>query len=387
MQEHEAPSGSPSVRHHEHVPGSRVEAAAAGPAVTRALPARAALCLLSVAAFACVCALLRPLVPWPEDFGLRAKFEYFRAHKDEFDLLLVGSSRVFRSFDPEILDAELLCRGLPLRSFNLGVGGMGAFEMDHTLKAALALRPARLRYALVEGGPWVHDEYFLGDPLSQRIVFWHSVEETQLAVRSVWLGDGSFGDKLMQSCTHVELCARRLVNLTQGPRVVAAWLGTGRDPYDRTLTREELEHGRGHQALEEIAARLPSLSRDRLLRDPARFAARVARIPEENAREVPLQHYNLAALRAQQRAAQAAGVTLMLVAPPGSAGEPERSALQRAGLVSSLLDLNRPEQYPELFRIDHRWDEQHLNRAGAEAASRILASLFADRVAEMARDR
>lgn len=352
-----------------------------------ALRARAQSCLLALFAFAAACALLRPLVPWPEDFGLRAKFEYFRAHKDEFDLLIIGSSRVYRAFDPEILDVALRDHGLQLRSFNFGVGGMGTFETDHTLKQILALRPARLRYVLVEGGAWVHDEYMSGQHLPRRVVFWHSVEETQLAMRSVLLGGGSVAAKLVQICTHAELCARRLVNLAEGPPAVAAWLGTSRDPHRRELTAAELQRGRGYQSPETLAAREPGAGSHRLPGFPAGFAAQVARIQQQNASEVTLAHYNFAALRTQQRAAQAAGVMLLLLTPPGCAGEPEQVMLHRTGFVPNRLDLNRPELYPELFRLDHRWDQLHLNRAGAEAATRILARLFAARIAEAARHR
>ena len=50
------------------------------------------LVLVSGASFALVASVLRPLVPWPEERGLRAKFEYVRDHRDEIDAIYVGSS-------------------------------------------------------------------------------------------------------------------------------------------------------------------------------------------------------------------------------------------------------------------------------------------------------
>src|SRR5881628_3215393 len=57
------------------------------------------LCLVFGASFAALSLLLRPLVPWPAEYSLRAKLDWFRAHKDELDCLFLGSSRVFRAVD------------------------------------------------------------------------------------------------------------------------------------------------------------------------------------------------------------------------------------------------------------------------------------------------
>src|SRR5262245_19965519 len=88
------------------------------------------LCAIAVVSFGIVAIGLRQLVPWPEEYGLRAKYDWYRDHKDEFDGVFIGSSRVFRGFDPLVVDGELATRGVPARTFNLGVGGMVTFEMD-----------------------------------------------------------------------------------------------------------------------------------------------------------------------------------------------------------------------------------------------------------------
>ena len=62
------------------------------------------------------------LVPWPMDYGQRAKFEYFAERKDEFDAIFIGSSVTAYGIVPEVFDAEMQARGHDFRSFNFGVG-------------------------------------------------------------------------------------------------------------------------------------------------------------------------------------------------------------------------------------------------------------------------
>jgi hypothetical protein len=37
-----------------------------------------------------------------------------------------------------------------------------------------------------------------------------------------------------------------------------------------------------------------------------------------------------------------------------------------------------PERYPELYAVDHRYDDDHLDRDGARLLTRLLAQRFAD---------
>src|SRR5262249_23207012 len=85
--------------------------------------------LLAAAAFLLVAAAIRPLVPWPVEYGLRAKVEYWKQHEDRFDTVFFGSSYTHRGVRPDVVDAELARRGAPQTSFNFGVQGMGFYEM------------------------------------------------------------------------------------------------------------------------------------------------------------------------------------------------------------------------------------------------------------------
>ena len=74
----------------------------------------------------------------------------FGREKDRYDLVFVGSSLVYRSIDPRIIDEELARAGFRVRSYNLGLPGMRPHEANALLRQVLATKPARLRWAVVE---------------------------------------------------------------------------------------------------------------------------------------------------------------------------------------------------------------------------------------------
>ena len=55
-------------------------------------------------AFLALAAGVRTQVPWVATSGLRAKVDGFAAHRDEYDAVYLGSSHVFHSFRPDVID-------------------------------------------------------------------------------------------------------------------------------------------------------------------------------------------------------------------------------------------------------------------------------------------
>lgn len=77
--------------------------------------------LLAIASFVIVAGAIRSAMPWPDDYGMRAKLEAFEATKDEYDAIFLGSSDVFRSFNPSVIDEIISQNHSEFRSFNLGI--------------------------------------------------------------------------------------------------------------------------------------------------------------------------------------------------------------------------------------------------------------------------
>jgi len=327
-------------------------------------PVRPLLLLLAASiGFASVSTALRRLVPWPDDQGLWVKWEYFKAHKDEFDAVWIGSSLVLRDIDVRAIDAGLAAGGAELRSFNFGVGGMGPYEQDFLLHRLLELEPARLRYVFYEGGPvglGTHPRHVFqtpGDTDTFRSVFWHDASQTGKLLKQVRVLPVELLRKLDLGFTHVRVFGRKLASYGLGPEVP--------------------RHFEGPEAP------TPMLTRDGGFRpyaerhgpdfvDAQAFGELVAAIPEEHGRELVLAQINTAVHAAQYAAAKARGVDLVYVNLPASIGTPERPFLHRLGVIPWLLDFNRPLEYPELFRFEHHWDVDHLNRDGVAYLTPLL---------------
>ena len=335
---------------------------------------------LGLAGFSAVAALLHPLVPWPEERAMRAKYEEFAAHKDEIDAVYIGSSRVLRGIDPAVVDAELEARGRPFRSFNFGLAGMMALEADFVLSELLALAPARLHFVVFEANTWYagFDDPW-ADPHSQRNVYWHTLPQTLKALETLWLSDKPAWERLRLAGTHVETMAWKMVNYGQGARIVAHMRGTDADELGDEIPVAEIAKGRGYQPLEVLTDQYHVRDRAEFVGAPDKYKQLIAQIPAANAKPTTLATYNFRALREQYDLVEAHGAELIYVVMPSMRGTPDPEALRAAGHVPVLIHLNQPEKYPELFELNRFQDAWHPSRLGTEEISRLIAtSLFTE---------
>jgi hypothetical protein len=81
------------------------------------------------------------------------KLHWCEAHKDDFDIVFVGSSRVFHGLSPKIFDQEARAAGQRWHSFNLGMDKMGMAQSMAIIRELVATGPGRLRYVFFELEP------------------------------------------------------------------------------------------------------------------------------------------------------------------------------------------------------------------------------------------
>ncbi len=340
---------------------------------------------LGLAGLGAVAAFVYPLVPFPEERAMRAKYEYFAAHKDELDAVYIGSSRVLRGIDPRLVDADLAARGRPFRSFNFGLDGMMALESDFVMRKLLELEPARLRYVLFEANTW-----YAGydakpgipgtDPHSQRSVYWHTVPQTIKALETLWLSDEPAWERLRFAGTHVETMAWKLVSYGQGTRIFAKLTGSDADEISAEISVDVIADGRGYQPMEGLTDKFHTEGREVFLtpQAQAKYPEMITAIPAANAAGSTLATYNFPALRTQQEVVSSHGAELIYVVMPTVRGTPDPLALRAGGHVPVLFHFNDPEKYTSLFAFDRRHDIGHLSRLGTEELSLLIASSLAD---------
>ncbi|MES2570644.1 MAG: hypothetical protein V4710_11400, partial [Verrucomicrobiota bacterium] len=79
---------------------------------------------LALTMFVIVCRVINGLLPRQPVPIVSEKLAYFARHRDEYDTLFIGSSRVYRQIDPALFDQVTREAGVPTRSFNLGIDSM-----------------------------------------------------------------------------------------------------------------------------------------------------------------------------------------------------------------------------------------------------------------------
>ncbi len=337
-------------------------------------PISAAACnvIVGLASMAAVATGVRLSLPLPDDGDLAAKWEYFREHKDEFDLLLFGSSTVGRGVVAPLLDEQLARRGLDLRSFNWGIDGMMMFESGYWLERVLALRPARLRWVVVELDDWVPRRPSNPEFGTERSIAWHGWRQTSQVVRSWLLSEHPPGWKYRLSRNHIELMFQRNLNLGLVPRLLRAHAHARvhEEPLP-PLTDDNLNALAGYRAM---PSDVVTTARRRLLGDVPAYQERVAAI--DAASEPPaLDRYNMHALGQFTRLFSSAGVEpIYLVMPTVSLGRRGfAETLGDAGHLGLVLDYQKPARHPELFELAARYDADHLTHTGAERLTHLLA--------------
>lgn len=320
---------------------------------------------------------IRALTPWPKEYGLRYKFDYFKKHKDEYDALIFGSSGVYRSFVPEVIENTLARHGIEMRFFNFGTPAMISFETDNLLKEVLALKPARLKWIFIEPSDFnpaiLETHAFAG-----RMVRWHSTEETFLAMISSWLKDTELWERLELMWDHFVHWGWRMSNYGSGPDIFKVFLGW--DEPDEDLSYLGSLHG--YRPLEDEVKEEYKQRHETFLNNQKKYRHSVKKMMEEEDGTESLEGLNMIALRRQVSVIRAAGAEPIYIMGPVVRYIPGLDTLLESGEIPALMAYNSPSRYAHFYLEKNRFDKNHLTREAAVAFSRRFAKDLARFLAE-----
>jgi len=330
--------------------------------------------LCTLVFFAGLCGVAR-MLNRTEPFGevplVRDKWAYWQQHKDEFDVVFIGTSRVIRGVMPSVFDRMTAAGGVPTRSYNFGIDGMFPPEDAFVAEHVLATKPAKLRWVVVEMG------VFLGDfegraPKSIRSVYWHDWTRTWLCMREKlwpkkkrvklkeWFKTEKGEPSAMSvALTHLDVFIVQALNIGRG----ANWWE--RVAFNRPIKFEDF--GQQPDGFLPIPGN-PEMKGEIL----ARFEKEMADREKTPARVVPLRPYSQESFDRIHKAARAAGANVIFLVAPTTgelAGRPE-------GVPT--FNYRDIKKYPELFEKDARVDPAHMSAKGAELFTRRLAADFID---------
>lgn len=341
--------------------------------------------LTAAVGFAVTASTLRTVVPEPDRGAVSDKLAWFEAHRDDYDVLFFGSSRIYRGVIPPLFDQEMARRGHPVRSFNFGVAGMGTHETSALVRQVLSMEPRRLRWVVVELDGW---SAALPEPnrFKRRTVGWHDPAETVSVLRTLALTP----DGEVEPAERLELAWSHLLHLgawTTGAGRGRHWVEAARRGKRRPRERPDYGDGGGFEPFSESAYGTPSTHpfRRRFLELVPVYRQAVARLAEADGTDPaapPLDRASAEALERQVSSIRRAGAEPVHVVTPTIQPTPGLGRSADANGGSGVLAFNDPERYPELFAVENRFDAEHLTTRGAELFTTSLAERFARMVEE-----
>ena len=320
------------------------------------------------AASAVVHRLLPPMIPK----GIAAKLKFYSEHKDEFDTVVVGTSRLYYTVSQEIFDATAREDGVPTHTFNFGIDGMHPPENFYVLEQILKTKPRNLKWVLFElGDIQTRWDNILG---TERVVYWHDWPRTRLTLKKALNPRGP---------------TNWLIKTTR------LWVAR------RDLVSNLALFGKQFSNVGRAGDFLPSVERERFADaaselgpngDGYRFggdamsAERAASFKERLAREISdagLKYLDPATERGYREAAgriRAAGAKPVFVVTPIISQSTSR--FRQSPPPAPVLAFNDARKYPEFYEVKVRIDDGHLTRAGAENFTRVLAREFVRQAAQ-----
>jgi len=328
--------------------------------------------VLFVVTFVAVSAGLRP--SYTTDKTLRAKVDYFRQHKDEFDFVFFGSSRIYRCFDSKHFDRQVSATGMPMKSYNFAFQYHRPHEMNQLIAAVLASKPKRLKTIAVELMNW-NPTILAAMRTHDRTPAWHTLAESISACQTIWRAKEPFEKKIQWWTIHASNCVARWINHGGGTRWIEQHFD---DPKEHTRLLAKMERGNGFVALDAETEEVYAM-RFRRFREFFWdiFYKQVLMIPQKNREQGTLRHFNLSAQLAQQTMIQQSGVRALFVIPTVRQGTPVMNQL--ADHLDHFFSYNHPLRWPHLYRRDRYWDRRHMNQLGAKEFSEVFAAEFVRR--------
>ena len=330
-------------------------------------------------AFLLTCLGLRALLPFPEiDGGVSQKFGFFAAHKDEFDTLFIGSSRIYFQISPAIFDRVTRESGLPTHSFNFGIGGMYLPESAYLLEQILDLKPRNLRWIFIE-----YDELqTMWSPENQgsrRALYWADWKRVSVLLRK--LTDAGAGPLWLPNPAKLRDIVLRQNDEKNTRSLLTFYAAQLQKNYTNVARAADvLDYFLSRDANERRASYLGAASdgyvtkADRMSPSEAAAYERAfsAAMAQNSTRA--LSPYAVEAYRQCAQEVSGIGAAPIFLITPSIAEI--NIAVESTGVPGVVMAFNDPRVYPSLFRTSVRRDGQHLTKAGAEEFTQIVAANF-----------
>jgi len=336
---------------------------------------------IAATAFLITCIVLHAILPFPEiDGGVSQKFRFFAAHKDEFDTLFIGSSRIYFQISPAVFDRVTRESGLPTRSFNFGIGGMYLPESAYLLEQILNLKPRNLRWVFIEYDE-MQTKWSPENQTSRRALYWADWKRVSLLLRK--LADAGTGPLWLANPTKL----RDIILPQKNEKNTRSLLTFYATQFERNYTNvaraaDVLGYLSGRDKNERRASYLGAVSDGYVTKagrmSPSQAAAYERGLAAATAQTAThlLSPYAVEAYRqCAQEVRNIGAAPIFLITPSTTQINVAAESAHAPGVVMAF---NNPRTHPGLYDSSVRRDEQHLTKSGAEEFTRIVAANFVE---------
>ena len=318
------------------------------------------------------------------DNGLSKKVENAFNGESKYNTAILGTSRVYRGIIPKVLDQTVKENSnLKLKSFNYGIGGFTAGETyslyKHLLKnkEKIGLEYVFLEFRSIRSS--VSKNFSTRNLHTNRSKYWIDLPLLKMSLRGVQGLDSDMfplSKKIELSFNYIILFLENKLNISMMESMVMSKV-------KKTNVKKNAFPEEGFSALDDAKEKSHQKRRDLFLKTlpsedlEARRTESIKTL-EHNIIERSLNRQYLEEAQNLIKLGEDAGVKVLFFVLAGVRAE-DFDVL--AGVFNKLpkentIDLANASAIPSLYDIDYMWDVGHLNRKGAELASKELAMGF-----------
>ena len=336
--------------------------------------------LIALIAFIVATFLLNQAIPSPKVPSnvvfIGPKYDHYQAHKDDYNALFFGSSRVYNHIAPDVFDDSARTAGVSVNSYNFGIPAMRALDSTVLIEDVLSDPPKNLKWVFFET---ILDKGYepIPNARTHRSMYWHTWENTGLAARYILTSEQAWTSKVVLLTSHLLPTLYRQINVG---RLFTQVLPSEFSAKERAVA-EVFTGNEGFFPLTEEDAP----KRQAFVNDQAGYEAQVNQLTTAMSKpisaDVSLARNKRMLLARVTKAIRKAGAEPIFIEPPSLDKDRDFQIALQNGNIDSLLAYKDPARFPQLYQPSQRYDADHLTESASYEFSQLLAKDFVQAIA------
>jgi hypothetical protein len=310
------------------------------------------------------------------------KYSYYKCNQGTFNTLILGSSRLYRQFNPKIFDSVL--KEYQTSSFNIAAPATYNPEVYYLYEKLLEkTEPNRIKYAIIELQTLrnINSENLN----TTRNYYWHNLKYLNFSIKYILTSNHQFGQKKKELIKKYLLSYfYKTLNIFYEYKTLAdrksninkMLIGENRDGFYPLS-----EHMNDLGGNNDYKKRLTTFIGDTTVLEEMCLNVKKAFSLTSNEKyfnEVHFKKLNHLIKKSNKK-----GVHLVFIIPPRSVSYNELLAIKEKISRNHIIEIANPEKYPNLYKVEYSFDGGHLNKKGADLFSEYIARELLNNVFKM----